>query len=77
MADWAVLDAVARGEAQTVSNVARALGVPEAEAARLVGEAELEGLLARKRARGLRSRRRAGIVTLTPAGRRQWDRLDA
>ena len=43
MADWAVLDAVARGDAQTVSDIARVLGVSEPEAARLVGEGSSKG----------------------------------
>jgi DNA-binding MarR family transcriptional regulator len=73
MANWAMLDAIARQGVHSMGDVARVLRIDEAEAARLVDEAEREGLLTRTRP----ELGQAGELALTPSGREQWDHLNA
>jgi DNA-binding MarR family transcriptional regulator len=74
MMEWTILDAVARHGVHTVGDLARVLGISEAEAVRLVDEAESEGLLVHTNPA---ARPEAGELELTPEGRERWDQLDA
>ena len=74
MTEWAILDAVARHGVHTVVDVARVLGIREAEAERLVEEAEREGLLIRDQPGAAPG---SAVLALTQEGRERWDQLDA